>query len=411
MKKVFISLLSLALLFSACGSDEDTGTGTNKKNGELKAKISFDAIAQKATSLSTAIPKTSWDNVNEIQMFLYDKTSGEVAFSRIFDPQDGGAEKIFKWTNVPEGTYELALVANINSNIDPIATSLDYGVNWIKLDQYNVENKKINSEIFIDLKKSAFPAGHDFENGDVAYAPTSEVFTAYKSDVTIVEGVLTDLATAGELKLRREISLMRVRIDKTDKEDAPKLSDVDFAHAKNFIVIHNMPVGMGLKLGSFAGGVYASSDDDRIMIGAEGTGTFKTANPAAADYNPVQIIDTEFTLWNDIRVLPNASRAEGKASDADATASRKYYIVLAGWAPKDYEYADGSIAPVAQPVYWFGTINGVFSPNIIREVNLTITSKGYTDNPYNPEKTGGLNIKVGSPEDWNTNIEREDHNI
>ena len=110
--------------------------------------------------------------------------------------------------------------------------------------------------------------------------------------------------------------------------------------------------------------------------------------------------------WKDIRVLPNATKAEGKATDADADAARRYFVILSGWAPAGYEYADGTKATVAQPVYWAGTVKGVFSPNVIREVNMTIQSKGYQEIP-NPGKEGSLIIEVSAPEAWNSNIVTE----
>lgn len=403
MKKVFFSLAFALLLLSSCGSDENVPE-TTKKTGELVTQVTFNGIMPKAAT-STAIPVTSWSNVNKIQMFLY-KADGTVAFSWIINPATS-TDKIFRWTNVPEGTYELALVANINSESDEyIATSLDGGSIWKKFDEYNVIGKKINSEVFIDLKKdNAFPTGHpSFGATDVPYAPTSEIFTAYASSVKIEEGKVTNL-TSTPLQLKREISLMRIRIDKTNKpESAPQLSDVNFAHAQNFIAIKKMPVGIGLKLGAFAGGIYDTpSDGTRVMIGASGVNTYNTADPTTGYKQPATIIDSNFTLWQDIRVLPNATRAEGKATNVDADAARRYVVILAGWVPAGYEYADGTKASQPQPVYWTGTIKGVFSPNVIREVNMNIKSKGYpVIPPVLPE--GELIISVDGPEEWDQHI-------
>ncbi len=407
-KKSFSCLIGTALLLSSCDSSDKVAT---TQKGDLVAKISFYSVSTKSAT-STAIPKTSWGNVKSIHLFLYNPSDGAVAFSDVIDPSTvTTTEKTFKWTNVPVGTYDLALVANVNSTEDNVATSLDGGSTWAALEPYNVIGKKVNSQLFIDLKKSAFPANHTFGNGDVAYAPSSEIFTAYKSNVAIQEGVTTDLSSGGLLTLAREISLLRVRIDKTDKVSAPNLSSVDFANANNFIAVHNLPVGLGLKLGSFLGGVYTNSDQSRILIGSEGATTYNSEDPSASDYEPTKIIDPSYTLWKDIRVWPNASRSEELASSADAKAARKYFIVISGWAPQGYTYADGSVASQAQPVYWYGTINGVFAPNVIREVNLSITSKGYPQNPDNPDTVGGLIIELGAPQNWETIIDTENHNL
>lgn len=402
MKKVLFSLAFAVMLFSSCGSDENVPAAS--KTGELFTEVTFDGLTSKAAT-STAIPVTTWSNVNKIQLFLYNATSGVVAFSDIIDPA-ASTTKIFKWTNVPQGTYELAIVANINSATDNVATSLDGGTSWTKFDAYNVLGKALNSQLFIDLMKSTLPSGHTFT--ETPYAPASEVFTAYTSGVVIQEGQVTDLSgAANALKLKREISLMRLLIDKTNKPDAPALSTVDFANASNFLAVQNMPVGLGLKLGAFAGGIYTTaSDANRITIASTGTTTYNTADPTSATYSPTAIIDSKFTLWKDIRVLPNATKAEGKATDADADAARRYFVILSGWAPAGYEYADGTKATVAQPVYWAGTVKGVFSPNVIREVNMTIQSKGYPEIP-DPGKEGSLIIIVSAPEAWNSNIVTE----
>jgi len=399
MKKVLFSLAFAVMLFSSCGSDENVPVTSN--TGDLVAEVTFDDFTAKAVS-STAIPVTSWSNVNKIQLFLYNSGTGSVAFSDIIDPSIS-SDKTFKWTNVPEGTYDLAIVANINE--DNVATSLDGGANWVKFDAYNVINKALNTDLFIDLKKSNLPAGHTF-TGKNPYAPASEIFTAYASNVKIEEGKTTDLSgAASTLKLKREISLMRIRVDKTNKTDAPALSSVDFANAKNFLAVENMPVGLGLKVGTFAGGIYSTaSDASRIMIASEGVNTYNTADPASTSYNPTAIIDAQFTLWKDIQILPNATLAEAKAPSGDA--ARRYFIILSGWAPAGYKYADGTVAAVAQPVYWAGSVKGVFSPNVVREVNMTIKSKGYPQIP-NPQPEGELIIEVGAPENWNSNIESE----
>ncbi len=413
MKKVFLGLLTItSLLLSSCGSD-DTVASASSEEGELVAKISFEeATALRAsgteTAGSTAIPRTSWSNIKQLQLFLYNSTDGTVAFSAIFDPSTSG-DKIFKWTNVPAGTYELALVANVNAASDNIATTIDGGSSWTTFDAYNVRAKKLNTGLYLDWKPSTFPSDHTFGSGDEPFAPTSEVFTAYRSNVAIVRGETTDLTTEGSLELEREISLMRVRIDKTDKAaSAPALSTVTFNSTSSFIAVHNLPVGMGFKLGTFAGGLLPNASlTKRILIASTGITTFNESNPSSDDYDPTDILSGDYTLWKDILVWPNATKADGLASSADAATDRKYFIVVAALAPANYVYADGSTTTVPKPVYWYGTINGVFSPNIIREVDLQLTSRGYPENPENPTSEGGLKISISEPKAWNSNIEHE----
>lgn len=404
MKKVLFSLAFAVMLLSSCGSDENIPTSS--ETGELKTTIKFDGLTQKASS--AAIPITSWSNVNKLQLFLYDN-NGKVAFSDIVDPTkaiNSGTDKTFTWLNIPEGTYSLALVANIKSNEDPnVRTSLDGGTNWTSFTGANVVNKILNTDLLIDLNElTSFPSSNLITSGKELYSVASEIFTAYASkNVIITKGNTATLDA--NLELKREISLMRVRIDRENKKDAPQLNLVKFDHANNFIAIENNPVGIGVKAGSFAGGILATpSDKDRVIIGASGTGTYNDKDPLSTDYSPTNILATTFSLWQDIRVLPNATKAQNIAPDKDAPADRRYKIVIVGHVEKGYIFADQSVAQGLQPVYWSGTILGVFSPNIIREVNMTITTPGLPEYPEIPE-VGGLEIVVGAPEKWNSKIE------
>lgn len=427
MKKVFNSFYVLMLLFlSSCASNENVDT-TPKGTGELIAKINFSQAqgtrATNETAESNAIPITSWSNVKDLQLFLYDSSNGKVAFSAIFTPSNGvasGEGKIFTWTNVPKGTYKLALVANINAkstnyNIRTTLNGTATVPDWTTLTSSNILGKSLTTpEIYADLSTTSFPfpENHVWDtSNDHAYFPPSEIFTAYSSsDVVIEEGKTTtepknnDGSSITALSLTRAISLMRVRVNKEDKDPgAPHLSFVDFKNEKSFIAVHRLPKGLKLD----GTGVFQDSDKDRILIGATGTTTFETGDPDSNYKNldgstPAKILKGDYKLWKDIFVLPNTKGTQ--ATKDDAVAARKYFIVIAGWAPKGYVFADGTTVTGdgGKAVYWSGTINGVFSPNVIREVNLNITSPGSPTNPTDPDQVGGLTITVGTPLDWNS---------
>ncbi len=416
MKKVFISLVTAMLLFSACGSDDiQTEVDNSDKVGSLKLEVAFEGVNQQTKAGSAAAPITSWSNVKQVQMFLYDKTTGNIAFSYTIHPSTGNTT--FPWTNIPVGTYDIALVANVKSSTDNVATSISGGpitsANSVEFTDFNVRGKKINTQVFMDLKPTTFPANHTFQTGDKAYSEASEVFTAYAQDVTIQEGVTTTLGSA--MALKREVALMRVRVNKNASFLNESGKEVNFAHANNFIVIHRLPVGFGLKTQTpkFLGGIVtANSDENRIMIGATGASTFKTADPAATAYKPTGIIDSDFKLWRDIIVLPNVVKTEPEVSpSSNAENSRKYFVVISAMAPAGYELADGTKTDVAKPIYWSGVISEVFSSNIIREVNLTIKSRGDDKNPDGPKAEGGLIIEVTQPEPWNKNIESSNKEV
>lgn len=405
MKKVFNSFYVLMLLFlSSCASNENVDTTTKGTSGTLVTKINFGSVTR-ANAESSGVPNTSWNDVKQVQLFLYKKTTpNEVAYSAIFNPSEisetATGQKTLTWTNVPTGEYNLALVANINSASDAIRTSWDNGSNWNTFDAYNVRGK---SGIFVDSKEGVtadFPQGHTWQSSDLPYSQPSEVFATYKNDgITIGTG---DNVIPGDLTLKREISLMRVRVDRTKSE----LANVNFNHDKSFIVIHRLP--KGLEFGFEKSSVSQISIDDRILIGSKGVSTFKEQDPLTDDYSVgTKIIDSKHTLWQEIKVFPNTLGTQD--TDAIAKDSRQYFIVIAGWAPAGYLYADGvTKAPEGgAPVYWYGLIRGVFSPNVIREVNLTIKSTGTEVNPPNPTSEGGLTITLGAPMPWNSNIVSE----
>ena len=430
MKKVFNSFYVLMLLFlSSCASNENVDT--TPRTGELVAKINFSQAqgtrVTNETAESTAIPITNWSNVKDLQLFLYDSSNGKVAFSKIFQPDTSasGSTQTFKFTNVPVGTYKLALVANIDagSTVYKIQTTLNGTAtvpDWVTLTTTNVLGKSLTTpDIYAGLATTSFPPYHTWNKDNSqnkAYSPPSEIFTAYSSsDVVVKEGKTTpdpannDGSSATNLLLTRAISLMRVRVNKEKKTpNAPQLDLVDFKTDKSFIVLHRLPKGLKLD----GTGVLQDSEKDNIMIGATGTTTFNDENPKlsegysiANDHNTEGIIiKGDYKLWKDIFVLPTTT----SSTDETVLAHRKYFIVIAGWAKEGYKYADGtSAAAGGQVVYWWGTINEAFSPNVIREVNLNITSPGSPTNPTDPDQVGILNITVGAPEPWNKNIVSE----
>lgn len=411
MKKVFISLMTITLLFSACGNDEKLDE-VKSDTGSLSLKVDFEEAGsgEKAgTAESTAIPITSWANIKQVQMFLYEKTTGKVAFSYEIVPTSSNAT--FSWTNIPIGNYDLALVANVKSGTDNVTTYVN-GTTAEEFSNFNVKGRTLNTDIYMDLKTVVLPTGHTWEAGDKGYAEAAEVFTAYKEDVQIQEGVPVNVGT---LKLLREVSLMRVRINKNISFLNETGKEVSFADASNFIVIHRLPEKFGIKTPHTTpvnyGGVSSTSNENKILVGSTGALTFKAANPTSGYTNPT-IIDANFKLWRDIIVLPNVSKTAAAADPtANAADSRKYFVVISALAPTGYKLDDGEILTAPTKLYWSGLIKEVFTPNVIREVNLTIKSRGDKENPVGPTKEGSLEITVGAPENWNSTIQRSDNEI
>lgn len=413
MKKFFLSVFTIGALLSSC-SNEDSPVDSSENVGELSAQLSFAETGENTVraALSTAIPITSWNNIKQVQMFLYDAVTGKVAYSQTITPTASNLN--FTWTNIPIGTnYNLAIVANAKSASDQILTSLDGGTTAVEWGSYNVKGKNINSQIWMGLQPLAtFPTAYNAkkEASDKPFAEASEIFTAYASGITIAQGVTTDLSVT-PLQLKRDVALMRVRVDKTDS----KLAGVNFAHANTSILIHRQPVGLGLKLGTFAGGIYTTaSNKDYIMVAASGAATFRTADPTTTTHVPTKIIDANFSLWRDIVVFPNATMAEvtaGKLPSGLADNTRKYFIMISARTPDNisaanpYKLEDGTILTAAADLFWWATVNEVFVSNNIREVNITIKSSGSITPPVDPTEEGGLKITVSAPLPWNSEIQ------
>ena len=152
-----------------------------------------------------------------------------------------------------------------------------------------------------------------------------------------------------------------------------------------------------------AGGVSSTSTDANILAVKDGT-IFNTANPTSG-YDPKVILGGNFTMWRDIIVWPNnGGRAVNGASTAEASTDRQYFIVVSGRGKAGHILANGDEMSTDGPVYWSGLIKENFTPNTIREVNLTLRSGGTTDVPTKPRAEGGLTIGVSAPEAWSSNI-------
>ncbi len=436
MRKIYFSLITIAiLLFTACTNDVP-GNEKEVETGTLTATISFAAKASgelKSTRAaeSTAIPIVDWDNVKQIQLFLYNASTGVVAYSKTVTPTTDN-KFIYSWSDVPVGTYRLALLANVNS-----APTKDRIETWVGAEKAgftdaNVLGKNFNdtyiyplrnADLQIDLRETTLPGEettpvtHIWKHSDLqktGYLPPSEIFSAYSENVTITAGQTTQLTEdqGKELELLHEVSLLRARINKEVIPDQPGgIDKPTFNNASDFIAVQTLPVGFGLKVDDFAGGIFdAASNKGRVLVGSKGTTTYRTVDPQSDDrYKEGIIIKDDFKLWQDILVLPNAAESEGIGRSADAAVGRKYFIIISGAVKKDYIYADGTVANRDdQPVYWYGEIAGVFTRNIIREVNMTLKTAGYPEIPPTPVEYGGLTIELGAPIEWDATIERTD---
>ena len=399
MKKRFSLLWSLLAMVVVCACSKSGGSDyPDPEKAGLTFQVTFDKTGMEGRApQSTAIPETSWANVKQLQFLLYN-TSGQVVYSTIVNPTS--ALTTFTYTDVPVGTgYTLVAVANVKSSSDAITTYLDGGTTPTEWTMWNVRQKTLPN-LVIEHKAGDFPTFCSSKlttAGNTAYTEPSEIFMGASASFDVTTGITT---TVPAIALKREVAMLRVRLNVKDSE-TDNLNTVDFTKDAS-IMIYRLPDNM--KVGAAnAGGVSSTSTDANILAVKDGT-IFNTANPTSG-YDPKVILGGNFTMWRDIIVWPNnGGRAVNGASTAEASTDRQYFIVVSGRGATGHILANGDEMAADGPVYWSGLIKENFTPNTIREVNLTLRSGGTTDVPTKPREEGGLTISVGTPEAWSSNI-------
>ena len=399
MKKRFSLLWSLLAMVVVCACSKSGGSDyPDPEKAGLTFQVTFDKTGMEGRApQSTAIPETSWSNIKQLQFLLYN-TSGQVVYSTIVNPTS--ALTTFTYTDVPVGTgYTLVAVANVKSSSDAITTYLDGGTTPTEWTMWNVRQKTLPN-LVIEHKAGDFPTFCSSKlttAGNTAYTEPSEIFMGASASFDVTTGITT---TVPAIALKREVAMLRVRLNVKDSE-TDTLNTVDFTKDAS-IMIYRLPDNM--KVGAAnAGGVSSTSTDANILAVKDGT-IFNTANPTSG-YDPKVILGGNFTMWRDIIVWPNnGGRAVNGASTAEASTDRQYFIVVSGRGATGHILANGDEMAADGPVYWSGLIKENFTPNTIREVNLTLRSGGTTDVPTKPREEGGLTISVGTPEAWSSNI-------
>lgn len=255
------------------------------------------------------------------------------------------------------------------------------------------------SQFRVDYPTGTKPTGST-ATGKTWLKQPAEVFTAYAPNVVVAEGVNTTVPT---LNLKRDVSMMRVRLDVGSDN-----TDVNFNDASAYIRIDRLSDGM--KITSDAN-VFGAGNPDFAMNAAEGLTAFRDDTYDMSGYGDNDnsgtptVVSGNYKLWNDIIIFPNVDRHENYT--ATPAANDKYFIVVAGMADAGHVLSDGTILSNAGVVYWSGIVDGPFINNVIREVNLRLATSGTTTEPTEPPLYGGLDIFVGEPMDWDSNIQVE----
>lgn len=344
-------------------------------------------------SSSRATPNTSWKNIKQVQLFLYDD-AGVVKYSATVNPVSNFTK--FVYTNIPVGVYTVVAVANTKSSTDAIHSFMAGSeVEW---NNYNVRTQAI-SDLYLKHKPSTFPSFAK-PMGATAYAQPSEIFMAEATNVIVTH----ESQTLVKIPLKREVAMMRVRVNVKESDAACNNSSTGAGGinwgTETSIQIINLPDVMKITAGN-TGGVSATSTQSNVMVAH--TGPLNTTNPSYG-----QIIDGNFTMWKDILVFPNNG---GRVNDAipsmNATANQKYFIVLSAQGQVGHVLANGTELANTSTVYWYGSINCSFVRNHIREVNLTLMTGGTTSIPNSPVEYGGMKITIEAPFTWDNVVQTE----
>ena len=114
MKTKLLIVLAGLVAFVGCNKKTEIAKPA-EDTGKVAFTVSFEAAPGVKAAKSTAIPKTSWENVKTLQFFLYDASKKvKYAYQTTSLPNTVSGKKTFTYTDVPVGTYTLVAVANAN---------------------------------------------------------------------------------------------------------------------------------------------------------------------------------------------------------------------------------------------------------------------------------------------------------
>lgn len=401
----FLWSLLTVLAISSCSDRKNDQEPVGDKIGEFTVKFAFEAAASAGgtKAASTAIPETSWKNIKQLQFLIYD-VSKRVVFSDVFDPSSESGVITKTYTEIPVGNnYTIVAVANAKQSTLPIQTFLPGAAGSVEWGKFNVRQKNA-SQMLLKHKPSSFPA-YFSAPGKSAFAEPAEIFIGSISGVNVTAG---NTGSPAAISLKREVSLMRVRLNVKDADagvnNMNSAKGVDFTKDAS-VVIYRLPNEMKILAGN-EGGVGANSEVNHALVVSGTADMFKTSNPSTG-YNPKVILGGNFTMWRDIIVFPNDQRSTA-SNPGNADVARQYFIVVSGRGKIGHVLADGTTLNAEKTVFWSGVIKEKFISNQIREVNITLQTGGSTVVPQNPLQYGGLNIKVNAPAPWDSNIVSSD---
>lgn len=387
MRTISMLALAAAVIFGAASCIKNTENCNEEGNAQLTINCDFSKAIESSegagtrAATSTAKPTTNWNtNIKSLTLILTN-TSGVITHVLPANlPTVAGItqQTIATASNLVQATYDVYLIANAEASIvaSPHGTA-GTAPSWT-LNPATLVGKNISTLNFgmVAAATAGLPAGITSANIE----PT-EIFWDKK---TIAVGSTPATVT---LALERSVSLLRVRINKDHADALGMNSGVTFDNATASLVLRKTAGTSILAATGLVGGTA-----DATMFSKK---PFKTANPLAADYNPVNMgLGTDYTFWNDYLILP------GGAADVNTG----FNIVVTGLAPANYVARDSQTGvetslPSGGPVFWTAAVNGVVLKNNILELNLELKSKGATGTITPPASFGELTIHA-TVKDW-----------
>lgn len=396
MKSKFFYVCALVAMLgmAACSSDKEEGTG---ETADLSFTVDFNGVVNETRATkSTYIPATSWANISQLQVFVYETGTKTIRHSAVITTGfTGTAQKLITCANIPKGnTYDIVVVANANTanHVSTFGTNGSTAEAWT---ESNVRSKNATNMIIKHLQgAAAFPAFVGTQlTGQTAYENPGEIFMGSAASVP----VNNTMTLPNPIDLTREVSMMRVRIDATT---LPVPTTVNMAE-KNSIMVKYLPVEMGILAGNTGG---LKNQNSEATAWYSSTANYLTANPSGST-----VLTDNFKYYNDLIVFPNHDGRADVVTLPETVPSvpikdKSYYIYVTAEAKAGHKYADGTTAAAGDAIYWGGWIKAKFYPNFIRDVNVFLKTGGQkTINP-DPVETVDLEIKVNAPQAWNANI-------
>lgn len=378
-------MLAALVAFASCNS-EKSGEGP-QETGNFTFSLNFTKTPEsKAGAVSTYIPATSWDNIQSLQIFLYN-ASGTVAFSKIIPHSDlpisGNYTRTFP--NVPVGNYTVRVVANIHSSNVKTYTSSSAEAAFT---EFNVLTKSIG-DMWIKHASATKPTWlpSDYPAFDY-YQPIAEIFSG-SSTVNVTSTGTPSIA--GAVSLERNVAMLRFRVDPTASPLNVGATGVIFDPSANgnnngAVLLMRIPEKMTVQTGVTPNAPMANG---LVVAAASGAWSNTEPNTALGSIFPG---GANGRWYNQTIVLPTVG-------DVNAN---QYFVIISAWAPAGHELSNGDKMAAPGRVYWSGVINKPIEANKIYDIDLSLKSGGDDKPPIGPTEYGSLSITVNPPTPWNS---------